>query len=53
MYKKRMLELTAHCLTEQQCAGVMLYGDSLYELRSHCITIHAPDIEVARVCICH
>ena len=55
-YKKRILELTALCMTEQQCAAAMLYGDiyvSLYDLRSHGITIHAPDIEVARVCICH
>jgi len=56
IYKKRMLELTALCMTEQQCAAVMLYGDicaSLYDLRNHGITINAPDIEVIRVCICH
>jgi len=43
-------------MTEQQCAGVMLYGDiyvSLHDLCNHGITINAPDIEVIRVCICY
>jgi len=53
-YKKRILELTAQCMTEQQCAGAMLYGDiyvSLHELRNHGFTINTPDIEVARMFI--
>jgi hypothetical protein len=55
-HKERIIELSAHCITEQQCAGVMLYGDiyaSLFELRSQGYTIRAPALEIARLCICY
>ena len=54
-HDSHMLELANRCLTEQQCAGVMLYGDvyaRLFILRDDGFTINAADVEIGHVFMC-